>query len=62
MHKNQELMINVTKETFDEFMIECGKAPLLTLEQEKSYIEQAQQGNQITKKNLSRQNTKSIVV
>lgn len=38
-------MINVTKETFDEFMIECGKAPLLTLEQIKSYIEQAQQGN-----------------
>lgn len=39
-------MINVTKETFDEFMTECGKAPLLTTEQEKLYIEQAQQGDQ----------------
>ena len=39
-------MINVTKETFDEFMIEIGKAPLLTPEQEKFYIKQAQQGSQ----------------
>ena len=38
-------MINVTKETFDEFMIEIGKAPLLTPEQESLYIKQAQQGS-----------------
>lgn len=38
-------MINVTKETFDEFMIECGKAPLLTPEQETFYIKRAQQGS-----------------
>ena len=40
-------MINVTKETFDEFMIEIGKAPLLTPEQETLYIKQAQQGSQM---------------
>ncbi len=41
----EELMVNLTKETFDEFMIECGKVPLLTLEQETFYIKRAQQGS-----------------
>ena len=54
-------MINVTKETFDEFMIECGKAPLLTPEQETLYIKQAQQGNQKAMQAICNANMRFVV-
>lgn len=54
-------MINVTKETFDEFMIECGKAPLLTSEQEIFYIKQAQQGSQRAMQTICNANMRFVV-
>lgn len=54
-------MINVTKETFDEFMIEIGKAPLLTLEQENFYIKRAQQGSQRAMQAICNANMRFVV-
>ena len=54
-------MIDVTKETFDEFMIECGKAPLLTLEQETFYIKRAQQGSQKAMQAICNANMRFVV-
>lgn len=54
-------MINVTKETFDEFMIEIGKAPLLTSEQEIFYIKQAQQGSQRAMQTICNANMRFVV-
>lgn len=54
-------MINVTKETFDEFMIEIGKAPLLTPEQESLYIKQAQQGSQRAMQAICNANMRFVV-
>lgn len=54
-------MINVTKETFDEFMIEIGKAPLLTLEQETFYIKRAQQGSQRAMQAIRNANMRFVV-
>ncbi|MBQ0057122.1 MAG: hypothetical protein KBT20_05645 [Bacteroidales bacterium] len=47
MNNEIEMLLNtLTEETFDEFMIEICKAPLLTPEQESLYINRAQQGSQ----------------
>ena len=54
-------MINVTKETFDEFMIEIGKAPLLTPEQESLYIKRAQQGSQRAMQAICNANMRFVV-
>ena len=54
-------MINVTKETFNEFMIEIGKAPLLTPEQESLYIKQAQQGSQRAMQEICNANMRFVV-
>ena len=54
-------MINVTRETFDEFMIECGKAPLLTPEQESLYIKRAQQGSKRAMQAICNANMRFVV-
>lgn len=54
-------MINVTKETFDEFMIEIGKAPLLTPEQESLYIKRAQQGSKRAMQAICNANMRFVV-
>lgn len=54
-------MINVTKETFDEFMIKIGKAPLLTPEQESLYIKRAQQGSHIAMQEICNANMRLVV-
>lgn len=59
--QKQVSMIDLTIETLDEFLLECGKAPLLTLEQEKLYIEQAQQGNQDAMQAICHANMRFVV-
>ena len=51
----------LTKETFDEFLLECGKAPLLTLEQATFYIKRAQQGSQRAMQAIRNANMRFVV-
>lgn len=62
MNKEIEMRLKtLTKETFDEFMVECGKAPLLTLEQETFYIKRAQQGSHIAMQAIRNANMRFVV-